>query len=266
MTCSNIRRVTIKVSVKNISVELPREAYIEFDSEHMVVGRISLIPKDVVKEIDKVVASLRTAFYNSLIVDRLGNKPIYYMTDEMIIEFEKKFNELKVEFQRQANEINSNYGVFKDDLIEKMIPCFKEKSVQDEIIKRFRKVLVAPNEFYEKTFSFSFNVDKECNYNNNKFLFLLFREKILSEMEGVASKLIETANVDGKLNVRSLRRIEKLIKDSKNANADGDKTIISLIDTFESLQTLNIEQPKIAYEKVKEINKIISQEITKIRH
>jgi hypothetical protein len=68
MTCSNIRRVTIKVSIKNVSVELPREAYIEFDSEHMVVGRISLIPKDIVKKIDKVVASVRTAFYNSLIV------------------------------------------------------------------------------------------------------------------------------------------------------------------------------------------------------
>ena len=52
--------------------------------------------------------------------------------------------------------------------------------------------------------------------------------------------------------------IEKLIKDSKNANADGDKTIISLIDTFESLQALNIEQPKIAHEKV---NKIISKRI-----
>lgn len=265
MTCSNIRMVRINASVNNISVEVPSEAYIEFDSNRMVAGRISLIPKGIVKEIDKVVASVRTAFYNSVIVDSLGKKPIYYMTDEMIIEFEKEFNELKVEFQRQANEINSNYGVFKDDLIEEMIPCFNDKSIQDEIIKRFRKVFVAPNEFYEKTFSFSFNADKECNFNNNKFLFLLFRDKILSEMEGVASKLIETANIDGKLDGRSLRRIEKLIKDSKNANADGDKTIISLINTFESLQALNIGQPKIAYEKVKEINKIISEEIAKIR-
>jgi hypothetical protein len=89
----------------------------------------------------------------------------------------------------------------------------------------------------------------------------MFRREILNKMETISNTIIKTANSDGKLDGRSLRTIEKLIKFSKNANADGDKTIISLIDTFESLQALNIEQPKIAYEKVKEIIQIISEEI-----
>ena len=263
MTCSNIRRVTIKVFVKNISVDIPREAYKFFNPQTMK-GEIYLIPKNLVKEIDKVVVSVKKSFYNSF---RLRNKRIYYMTDEMIKEFEKKFNELKVEFQRQANEIDSSYGagVLQDSLIEGIIDFFESKSVQDDIINQFKEAFVAPNEFYEKIFSFSFTVDKTCNFNNDKDLLLGFKRRILFEMEGVASKLIKTANIEGKLNVRSLRPIERLIKDSKNANANGDKTIISLINTFESLKALNIEQPKIAYEKVKEIIQIISEEI-KNRH
>lgn len=270
MAQKNIRMVTTNLSVNNMAIPVPKELYnldlsnpktLDFFNNRIEKGRICLIPFDMKKKIDKLVTDTRTFFYTSSIAYKFGEKTLYYMTDDMINEFEKQFNEIRVEFEKEANEINSNYAIMQDDVMGAIISNIGDKKLHVPMIKHFKQIFVDASKFYERTFSFSFIVDRKNNYKESKYLPSLFKIKILTDMNGVANKLISTANLSGKLDGRSLRPVEKLIKDSINANVNEDKLIKILVKNFESLKDLNTKEPKMAKEMVEDIIDILSDEI-----
>lgn len=227
-------RMSYKIDFDFLGVKLTKEQK-GFADEYINAGNISILPKNILKEISSLESAIRTRFKANAVTVPFGNGSLMFMTEEMYAEYLPYFEIYKKEYYEKLEKVLNEYESSLDKFFSLLEIYLQNNKKKREIIRKIRDTIPRKEDYTEK-FSVKlseFELDIEGRPEEK-----YFTGECLSSLYELCKKVEKSMEKNGKIAGRTLLAITDTLEKVSRINISESQCVIDICSNLLEVRKL----------------------------